>query len=94
MSVGDNVSSKTPYLTLVQQKGMDGSVDHAVCIVDDIIFDSTLTYALKLQEESFDRVCGPSGIAELGRVIRFCLPYGVKHTKPEREKREMKRNWD
>jgi hypothetical protein len=94
MSVGEIVSSKTPYLTLVQPKGTDGSVDHAVCVVDDIIFDSTLTYALKLRKESFDVVCGPSGMAELGRAIRFCLPYGVKHTKPEREKRGMKRNWD
>jgi hypothetical protein len=94
MSVGEIVSSKTPYLTLVHPKGMDGSVDHAVCVVDDIILYSTLRHALKLREESFDVVCGPSGMAELGRVIRFCLPYRVKHTKPEREKREMKRNWD
>jgi hypothetical protein len=42
MSVGEIVSSKTPYLTLVHPKGMDGSVDHGVCVVDDIIFDSTL----------------------------------------------------
>jgi hypothetical protein len=94
MLVGEIVSRKTPYLTLVHPKGMDGSVDHAVCVVDDIIFDSTLTHAIKLCEESFHAVCGPSGMAELGQVIRFCLPYGVKHTKPEREKREMKCNWD
>jgi hypothetical protein len=88
------VSRKTPYLTLVHPKGRDGSVDHAVCVVDDIIFDSTLTHAMKLCEESFHAVCGGKGMAELGRVIRFCMPIGVKHTKPEREERKMKCNWD
>lgn len=94
MSVGDIVTRRTPFLTLVHPKGRDGSVDHAVCVVDDIIFDSTLTHAMKLCRESFHAVCGGKGMAELGRVIRFCIPKGVKHTKPEREERKMKRNWD
>jgi hypothetical protein len=94
MSVGEIVTRRTPFLTLVHPKGRDGSVDHAVCVVDDIIFDSTLTHAIKLCEESFHAVCGEEGMAELGRVIRFCIPKGVKHTKPEREERKMKRNWD
>jgi hypothetical protein len=91
MLMGEIVQSMTSHLTVVHPKGTDGSADHAVCVVDDIIFDARLTHALKLREESFDPVCGPPGVAELGRVIRFCLPHGVEQTI---EERKMKHNWD
>jgi hypothetical protein len=91
MLVGDIVRRMTPHLTVLHPKGMDdGLVDHAVCVVDDIVFDARLTHALKLREESFDWVCGPRGMAELCWVIRFCLPHGVPTRKHERK---MKHNW-
>jgi hypothetical protein len=90
MLVGEIVQSMTPHLTVVHPKGMDGSADHAVCVVDEIFVYARLTHALKLRKESFDCVCGPLGMAELGRVIRFCLPYGVPTRKHERK---MQRNW-
>jgi hypothetical protein len=91
MLVGEIVRSMTSHLTVVHPKGMDGLADHAVvCVVDDIVFDARLTHALKLREESFDWVCGPRGMAELGQVIRFCLPLGVPTRKHERK---MQRNW-
>jgi hypothetical protein len=91
MLVGEIVRSMTPQLTVVHPKGMDGSLDHAVCVVDDIVFDARFTHALKLREESFDWVCGPRDMAELGQVIRFCLPYGVPKRKYERP---VQRNWN
>jgi hypothetical protein len=91
MLVGEIVRSMTPHLTVVHPKGMDGSADHAVCVVvDAIVFYARLTHALKLRKKSFDWVCGPRGMAELGRVIRFCLPHGVPKRKHERK---IQHNW-
>jgi hypothetical protein len=75
---------------LVSPKGVDGSADHAVCVVDDIVFDARLSHATKLCEETLMWVCGPKGVSDLGTVHRFCLPHGVKKRKRERE---MRRNW-
>jgi hypothetical protein len=54
MLVGKIVRRKTPYLTLVHSEGMDGSVDHVVCVAIDVIFYARLTHAMKSHEESFD----------------------------------------
>jgi hypothetical protein len=92
MLVGEIVQSMTPHHAVVHPKGMNGSSDHAaVCVVDDIVFDARFTHALKLRKESFDWVCGPRGMAELGQVIRFCLPHGVPKRKRERP---VQRNWN
>ena len=90
LTVDDLVRVKTPFLTLVSPKGVDGSADHAVCVVDDIVFDARLSHATKLCEETLMWVCGPKGVSDLGTVHRFCLPHGVKKRKRERE---MRRNW-
>jgi hypothetical protein len=42
LTVNDLIRCKTPYLTLVSPKGVGGSADHAVCVVDDIVFDARL----------------------------------------------------
>jgi hypothetical protein len=81
---------KTPYLTLVSPKGVNGSADHSVCVVDDVVFDARLSHVFKLCDETLMWVCGPKGVSELGTVHRFCLPHGVKKRKHERE---MRRNW-
>jgi hypothetical protein len=85
------VTERTPFLTLIRPVGKDGSSDHAVCVVDDLIFDARLAYALKLCEESLDLVCGSKGMAELGIVLRFCKNYGRKQ--PRRSTRAMQVNW-
>jgi hypothetical protein len=90
LTVNDLVRCKTPYLTLVSPEGVDGSADHAVCVVDDIVFDARLSHALKLCDETLMWVCGPKGVSELGTVHRFCLPHGVKKRKHQRG---MRRNW-
>ena len=84
------VTERTPYLTLLRPVGMDGSSDHAICVVDDLIFDPRLNYALKLCEESLHFVCGPKRMSHLGVVFRFCVPHGVHKRKFERS---MKKNW-
>ena len=56
--------NKTKYPTLVIPFGKDGSLNHSFCIVDDLIFDSTQTHALKLNRESVDWICGIGGAEE------------------------------
>jgi hypothetical protein len=84
ISVADLIRCRTPYLTVVHPKGNDGSADHAVCVVDDFIFDARFSHALKLCDDTFKWVYGPKDVCQLGHVLRFCLPHGVKKTKHER----------
>jgi hypothetical protein len=90
LSCEEITADRTPYLTLISPIGRDGSSDHAVCVVDDLIFDARLPRALKLCKESFDLVCGAKGMSELGLVMRFCLPHGKNKRKVGRQ---MERNW-
>jgi hypothetical protein len=90
LTVNNLIRCKTPYLTVVSPKGVDGSADHAVCVVDDIVFDARLIHAFKLCDESLMWVCGPKGVSDLRTVHRFCLPHGVKKRKHERE---MRHSW-
>jgi hypothetical protein len=82
------ISTRTPFLTLIQPVGKDGSIDHAICVVDDLIFDARLPNALKLCAESLDMVCGPKGMLHLGVVLRFCKPHGTHKRKWERAMNE------
>jgi hypothetical protein len=91
LSVSDLIRFRTPYLTVVQPKGNDGSADHAICVVDDLVFDARFGHALKLCEDTFKWVCGPKGVCQLGHVIRFCKPHGVRKMKHERI---MGHNWE
>jgi len=51
----------TPFPTVVIPLGKDGSISHAVCVVDDLIFDSTQRSALKLTHKSFHWISGDLG---------------------------------
>lgn len=70
--------------------GNDNSVDHAVCIIDDLIFNSTQAFAMKLKKESFDWICGDLGCNEepFG-VLRF----NQSHTQTMSYKHQMKMHW-
>ena len=74
LTIKDLVKNKTIYPTLVIPSGNDGSTGHAVCVVDDLIFDSTQENALKLCRESLDWICGRYGCKELYVAIRFHQP--------------------
>ena len=81
----------TPFVTLVHPLGQDGSSDHAVCVVDDLVFDARVPHALKLKEELVHWVCGVQGLEKLGWVFRFSQPHGVKAR--DVEDRTMVQNW-
>ena len=71
----------TPYPTLVVPVGWDGSMSHAVTVVDDLIFDSTQTHAFKLTRQSIDWICGDCGCRELAVAVRFQHPFKKKFGK-------------
>ena len=75
ISVEHLVQKPSPYPTLVIPLGNDGSVNHSICVVDDLIFDSTQQFALKLCHKSFHWIAGELGSNKhvLG-AIRFHRP--------------------
>jgi hypothetical protein len=44
----------TAYPTVIVPVGADGSISHAVTVVDDLVFDSTQERAMKLEQQSLD----------------------------------------
>ena len=72
MSIQD-LDTFNPYPTVVIPMGADGSISHAICVIDDLIFDTTQAYALKCTRKSFGWIChcGPQGFVDVYQVIRF-----------------------
>jgi hypothetical protein len=57
---------------LVVLLGADGGTQHAVAIVDDLLFDSNLPNALKLTRRALDWCCGcEGGYVGLNKAIKF-----------------------
>ena len=76
IAIDELCSEPTPHPTLVVPIGSDGSVGHCVAVVDDILFDSTQTTAMKLTKKSFDWIVNcEGGCIGLGTVIRFNSKY-------------------
>lgn len=72
----DDVFSKlTPYPTLIIPVLPDGSSPHAICVVDDLIFDSITTRALKLCQESLNWIFNDSETR-----IKFALRFETKES--------------
>jgi len=88
MSLEDLLSNLCAYPTLVIPRGNDGCVNHACCVVDDLVFDSTTDKALKLCRETFDWMCGVRGCDKILQVIRFQgkvgLPKAERKGKPKK----------
>ena len=76
------------HLSIVQPQATDEGVNHIVAVVDDLIFDSSSRYALKLTKESFDWSCNGE-IKDLGLVLNY--PQAKKGTKYHRD---LKTNWN
>jgi hypothetical protein len=52
--------------------GADGGTQHAVAIVDDLVFDSNLPNALTLTRRALDWCCGDKdGYVGLSKAIKF-----------------------
>ena len=83
-SLEELIADKCLFPTLVVPRGADKGVGHAVCVVDDLIFDSTQARALKLEKSSFDWICGEGGCTGIYWALRFENPVG-KEYKMERK---------
>ena len=89
MSIQD-LDTYNPYPTVVIPMGADGSISHAICVIDDLIFDTTQAFALKGTRKSFGWICdcGTQGFVEVYQAIRFDRGFKCRtHT------RAMSQNW-
>jgi hypothetical protein len=89
LTIEDLIENRTRYPTIVIPYGKDGSGNHAFAVIDDLIFDSTQVFALKLCRESLDWICGPLGMAKIAVAFRFNGNYGTK----KNLKHVETRNW-
>ena len=55
-----NCVQKTPFVTIVIPQMKNGNQNHAFTVVDDLIFDSTQSHAMKLTKESIEWICKPN----------------------------------
>ena len=78
LTLQELVEEKTQFMTVVHPVGNDGSVDHSVCVVDDLVFDSRFSFALKLLPVTFDFICGLCKLDRIGEVYRFSRPWNMK----------------
>jgi hypothetical protein len=82
-----------PYPTLIIPVMPDGSMSHAFCVVDDLIFDSITKYTLKLRKDAVEWIFNGANvdIYEAWRYNMKCSPEGRKVE--GRYKRPVKINW-
>ena len=52
--MSDVLADLTPFPMLIIPIGKNGFISHALCVVDNLIFDSLVPFALKLQKESLE----------------------------------------
>lgn len=76
----------TPYPTIVVPIRPNGDYSHAFCVIDDLIFDSSTPFALKLNMESVKWIFQNDEV-ELWRAYRF----GTKCSPP---KHKIYGEWD
>jgi hypothetical protein len=89
----DLLTNLTIYPTVVIPVLPDGTTNHAFCVIDDLIFDSSVQYALKLTWDSVKWICRgfePKIYCALRFNTKFS-PQGVKIK--EIYQHQMKLNW-
>jgi hypothetical protein len=66
----------SPYPTVMIPFGSDSSLNHDICVIDNLIFDSTQSHALKCQLEAISWVCdsGSKGVCDVYEALRFQYP--------------------
>ena len=94
LTVFDVINNLSPYPTVIIPVLADGSVSHAFCVVDDLIFDSITPFALKLQKESLNWIFNDSEM-DIYLAIRFATKVSPKGMKVESSyRRSMTLNWN
>jgi hypothetical protein len=88
LTIEDLLENKTRYPTVVIPYGKDGSNNHSFVVVDDLIFDSTQTHAMRLCRDSLDWICG-GGMDSINVALRFNTSHGTK----EKLKHKDTTNW-
>jgi hypothetical protein len=78
----DLFTNLTRYPTLVIPVLPDGSTNHAFCVVDDLIFDSTVQYAMKLTWETVTWICRGYE-SKIYCALRFETKFSPKGVKTE-----------
>jgi hypothetical protein len=86
LSIQDLLENKTWFPTAVIPYGKDESNNHAFVVVDDLIFDSSQTHAMKLCRESLDWICGENAMASINIALRFNQSIGTKEKLQHKEK--------
>ena len=81
LTIDDVINEKVPYPTLIIPV-LDGSVSHAFCVVDDLIFDSITPFALKLKKQSFDWIFNNREL-KIYLALRFATKVSPKGSKIE-----------
>lgn len=90
----DLMTKFTPYPTIIIPTMGNTEIRHAFCVVDDLIFDSTTLYTMKLTMESVNWITRGAGVA-IEEAYRFATKYSPKGVQVEGEyKRKMKTNWE
>ena len=90
ISLDQLCEEKSEFPMLVLPEGKDGSLSHAFCVVDDLIFDSTQTHALKLEKESIEWICSINdGFERISEAYHFFQRYKTKMV----WNRKVKTNW-
>jgi len=85
----------TPYPTLVVPTRQDnGKMTHAFCVVDDLIFDSCFSHALKLKMESVNWIFQDEPV-DIFMALRFATKVSpMGHKVRGTYKRRVESNWN
>ena len=91
----DDIFTKlTRFPTLVIPVLPDGSTNHAFCVVDDLIFDSTVPYAMKLTWETVKWICRGFD-SKIYCALRFETKFSPKGFKTkEIYQHQIQYHWD
>ena len=82
-----------PYPTIIIPTLLDGTMTHAFCVVDDLIFDSITPFALQLKMESVQWIFNGAAV-KIYQAIRFNTKASPSGTKVKREyRRHVTLNW-
>jgi hypothetical protein len=90
-SLEEFCQARNQYPCVCFPVGNDGSENHTITVVDDLIFDSTQPNALKLCADSVHWICGQQGCLRIKSAYRFEHPYKTK--KKNQLVRLLRKNW-